>query len=479
MNGKVGLKKAVLINATSKYLNIIVNVIVSAILARIISPEDYGIMAIITVFSSFFSTMSDMGFGTAVIQDKTLSRKDMNSIFSFSIYISIFLMGIFYLASYIIGFFYNKDILVQMGHWLSISLLFNSMNMVPNGVLSREKRFLEMAFRNIVVYLICAIIAIIIAFAGFGVYALIIQSILSSFLMFLWSEILVKLRFCIKFEVESIKKIAKYSGYQYAFSLLNYFSRNLDNLLAGKFIGAKELAYYNRAYTLMLYPVNNITGVITPVLHPILSDYQNDKKYIYEKYIALIKLIALISIYVEIYCVIAAPDIIRLIYGNKWENSINCFRILSLAIITQMVTGTSGSVFQALGETRLLFIAGTINVLITITSTIFGIIFGSSIDFLALCVSLSYICHFFISYYIMVKYAFKGSYMHFLKEFRMEIVIFIVLLMFGIICPINFKTNLANVVGKGVYLGVIYVVGIYITKQYKYFEVLIKRKRYE
>ena len=73
----------------------------------------------------------------------------------------------------------------------------------------------------------------------------------------------------------------------------------------------------------------------------------------------------------------------------------------------------------------------------------------------------------------------RAEYMHFLKEFRMEIVIFIVLLVFGIICPINFKTNLANVVGKGVYLGVIYVVGIYITKQYKYFEVLIKRKRYE
>lgn len=476
-NGKISMKKAVFINAISKYMNVIIGVIVNAILARIIAPEDYGLVAIITVFSTFFATMSDMGLGTAVIQDKTLNSKDIDSIFSFSIYVSILLMGIFYGVSYIIGFFYGKDILVNLGHWLSISLLFNSMNMVPNGVLNREKRFFEMAVRNIVVYVTSALIAIMAAFAGFGIYALIIQSLLSSVFMFIWSEALTKLHASMKFEIKSIKKIAKYSGYQYAFSLINYFSRNLDNLLAGKFLGTVEVAYYNRAYNLMLYPVNNITGVITPVLHPILSDYQNDKGYIYKQYVKIVKLIALISIYVEVYCIFAAPDIIRLIYGEQWDASIICFKILSLAIITQMVTGTSGSVYQALGQTQLLFIAGLINVFITVTATVLGIVVGSSIEFLAWCVSLSYICHFFVSYYIMMKYAFQCSYGKFLKEFAMEMVILIMLLVFGLICPISLKSSLANVVLKAVYFGGVYLIGIYVTKEYKYFEMLIKRKR--
>lgn len=474
------MKKAVIINAASKYLNIILNLLVSAVLARLIEPSDYGIMAVITVFTTFFSTLSDMGLGTAIIQNKSLSEEDVGSIFSLSVYISGFLAMAFWLFSYAIAAFYSDAIYVKIGHWLSVPLVFNSINMVPNGLLNREKRFLDMAVRNVVVYLLSAVVAIIAALNGAGIFALILQSILSSLLIFVWSELLTRHRFSLRFRMESIRKVANYSGYQYAFSILNYFSRNLDNLLVGKFIGPTELGYYNRAYSLMLYPINNITGVITPVLHPILSDYQNDKDFIYRQYMKLIKLIATISVFVEVCCIFLASDLIQFVYGDKWIGSIQCFRILSVAIATQMITGTTGSIFQSLGQTRLLFITGCINVTITILGTIIGIFCGNTIEFLAVCVAASYLLHFIVAFYIMMRFGFRRAYFKFLLELTSVIGTLLVLILAGVVCPFAFESHLRNLIAKGAYFFAIYVLCLFITGDYKVLKFLWKgRQKYD
>lgn len=476
MNSITNMKKAVLINAVSKYSNIIISLVVNAILARLISPQEYGLLAIITVFSTFFSTLSDVGFGTAIIQNRTLDRNDIQNIYNFTCYISFILMLLFGVASFAIAEFYNNERLIKIGLWMSIPLLFNSLNMVPNGILNLQKKFLEMALRNTVVYLLSGLLAVIMAFMKFGIYAVVIQSIISSFAIFVWSKCLTHIHFTIRCNKASIKKIASYSGFQYAFTMINYFSRNLDNILVGKVLGENELAYYNRAYSLMLYPVQNISGVITPVLHPIYSDYQDDKEYIYLQYIKLIRFIAVISVFVQCYCFVAGDDLIRLMYGENWINSITCFKILSFAIITQMVTNTSGSIFQALGQTKQLFIAGTINMSLTILSIILGLKFGESISDLAFCVAVSYIFHFFISYFVMIKYGFDKSYKSFLFEFKYEIIILLVLYFVGYIYPFPPCNSLINLILKLVYLGFVFVILLFVTKEYKCFEIVRRKK---
>lgn len=467
ISGKVTIKEAVIINASSRYLSIAINFVISAILARIIPPEEFGLMAVVTVFTTFFTILSDMGLSTAVIQNKTLNEADVKNIYSFSVYMSIALMLIFFIASNLIGSFYSNGELVIIGRWLSISVLFSSMNMVPNGVLYRDKRFGNLAVRNVVICIISAILALVIAFNGGGVYTLVAQSIISAVLTFAWSVIQTRVRFLPKFEFSSIKKIAGYAGYQYAFSILNYFARNLDNLLAGRFIGTTDLAYYNRAYGLMLYPVNNITGVISQVMHPVLADYQNDKEYIYSQYIKVLKVLMAISIFIETICIFSSTEIMILIYGSMWEGAVYSFKILSIAIITQMVTGTTGSVFQALGETKLLFISGAINIFITVVGIIIGIVAGDGIEILALFVALSYISHFFISYYAMMKYAFKRSYIKFLCEFKGEFLTIIVMGLAGVILPKLEMAYWASLAIKLLYFGIIFLGCLYITKDYK------------
>lgn len=475
MAHQYSMKKAALINAAGKYSKVILGLVVNAILARILSAEDYGIVAVVTVFSTFFTTLSDMGFGTAIIQNKELTNDDISNIYSFTIYISIILMIAFSGVSFLIASFYGDSVYVGLGQLLSISLLFNSLNMVPNGILNRNKKFVSIAIRTVVVYAGSAVITIILALFGLRYYALAIQAILTAFFTFVWNYYTTHPKFKFRFAKESILKVIGYSGYQFAFNLVNYFSRNLDNLLVGKYLGNAELGYYNKAYTLMLYPINNLTGVISPVLHPILSDYQNQIEVIYQKFLKVVRLLACIGIYVEVVCILAAPEIIRIMYGNNWDESIICFEFLSIAIATQMLTGCSGTIFQATGKTKLLFIVSCVNTAFTIGAILIGIFIGRSISALSLCVVVAYLFHFIFTFFVMVKYAFKKKFISFLKVIYSNIIILLIMFIGVILYPFNINGVLLSFIVKIIYLGIIYLICLFTTKEYKLFELLIRK----
>lgn len=462
------MKKAALINASGKYAKIFLSIVVNAVLARILSADDYGIVAIITVFSTFFTTFSDMGFGAAIIQEKDLKRVDIDNIYSFTVYVSLVLMALFAILSYPIASFYGNRVYIRLGQLLSISLLFNSLNMVPNGILNREKRFGSIAIRTVVVYVGSALITVILAFHGFRYYALVIQAILTALLTFIWNYWTTRPKFKFNFKMDSVKQVLNYSGYQFAFNIVNYFSRNLDNLLTGKLLGSAELGYYNKAYTLMLYPVNNLTGVIAPVLHPLLSDYQKQIRIIYVKYMKVLRLIAIIGIYVAAVCFLGSTEIIRIMYGKNWDAAIICFQYLSIAIIPQMLNAIAGGIFQALGNTKLLFVNSTINTFITVVAILIGILSGRTIAALSFAVGVAYICHFATTFYMLIKMGFEYKLRDSIKELYREIILFAVMIVAVFVYPFSLTNIWLSILIKGIYLGIIYLIAMILTGDFKF-----------
>jgi PST family polysaccharide transporter len=471
----MNIKKAALINAGGKYSKIFLSLVVNAILARILSAEDYGIVAVITVFSTFFTTFSDMGFGPAIIQNKELTKKDIDNIYSFTVYISLVLMVIFLVCSFPVAAFYGDKVYISLGWLLSVSLLFNALNMVPNGILNRNKKFISIAIRTVVVYAASAIITIVLAIFGFRYYALAIQAILTAFFTFVWNFATTRPHFIFKIEMNSIKKVLNYSGYQFAFNLVNYFSRNLDNLLTGKFMGSAELGYYNKAYTLMLYPVNNLTGVISPVLHPILSDYQKQIDVIYKKYMKIVRLLACIGLYVSPVCFLAANELITILYGSNWENSVVCFQLLAIAIVPQMINSSAGSIFQAIGNTKLLFVNSCINTGITIIAISIGVFYGKNIQTLSVCVAIAYLSHFITAFIMLIKMGFKYKISTFLRELLPEFFILIFMLIAVRLYPFNINAIFVSAIVKCIYLGIIYLIALFVSREYKLFVSMIKR----
>lgn len=462
------LKNAVLVNALGKYLNIIINLFFTAILARLLTPEDYGIVAVVTVFTTFFSLFSDMGFGTAVIQNKELTKDDIRNIYSFTVYVGFVLSVLFVLFSYPLSYFYDNEVYFSLGALLAISLFFRTLNMIPNALLMREKKFVILSIRTIVEVTVGGIITVVLAVAGFKYYALVISSIFQAILAYVWNLNISGLRFVANIQFNSIKKVLSFSLFQFAFNFINYFSRNLDNLLTGKFMGSVMLGYYDKAYKLTQYPISNLTHVITPVLHPILSEYQDDKEYIYDKYMQILKLLAVVGVFVSAFCFLAAEELVDILYGDNWGQSVQCFMWLSISVWAQMLSSSTGSIFQSLNKTKEMFIIGSINTVLNIMAIIIGVSTGNIVN-LSICVGCCYVLQFFTTFIALIKVAFSKSFFSFLFEFTKEWIIGFILIIGIVLYPFNLHQVIMSLCAKLLYIGVLYIISLGVTGDYKLF----------
>ncbi len=208
-----------------------------------------------------------------MIQNKILTDGDLSKIYSFTVWTGVLLAVLFFAASWPIAAYYEKSILKSLCQWLSVNLLFASVNIVPNALLHKAKRFRFLAVRNLVVQVGGGAVSIVAALCGAGLYALIVNPILSSVLLFVLSYRAYPQRLRPTFGLDAIRKIFSFSAYQFLFNAINYFSRNLDKLLIGKCMGMTPLGYYEKSYRLMMLPLQNITHVISPVMHPVFSEF--------------------------------------------------------------------------------------------------------------------------------------------------------------------------------------------------------------
>lgn len=465
-NLSTNLKRGFAINFAAKYSNIIIQILITSVLARMLTPKEYGVISVVTIFIVFFNMLGDMGIGPAIIQYKDLNENDISSIFIFTFFISMFLSIVFFIFSYFVAYMYNSNIYISIGHLLCFVIILNVLCIVPNNLLLRDKQFKIVGISALISNIISGGITIVLAYEGFSYYALvfnsIIQSLINFLVLFYFSKIKIKAK---KYSMDPIKKISHFSIYQFLFNFINYFSRNFDNIVIGKYIGINQLGYYDKAYRLMLYPVQNLTFVLTPVLQPVLSDYENDKDVIFDYYKKIVKILALMGAFISVFCFFSSKEIILIMFGKQWIGSINTFKILSISIIIQMVLSSSGSIFQATGNTEYLFTTGLISAITMVTLTIVGLILGR-IEYVASALVIGFAVNFIQGYYILVKKVFQKSYLEFLKEFKSAFVIVILMSIVYNLFKFNINNYIVSIIIKFVIGVIIYVIGLFVTKEH-------------
>ena len=474
MNDNNTLKKAITLSAIGKYSTVILQIVATGILSRILTPNEYGTIAIILVFVIFFQLFADMGFGSAIIQDKNLTEDEINHIYSITFYLGLLLMVLFIVLTYPISLIYSDFIYINIGILLSFSLFFSALNIVPNAIILKKKMFVKVTLRTVIISFISIMVAIILAFNGFGVYALVIQSIVSSIGIFVWNRLNVPLRIHLKPDFKVLKKIWVYSIFQFGSQAVNYLNRNLDNLLIGKFFTKSELGQYNKAYTLMQFPISFLPGIITPILHPILSEYQNDRDFIYTKYLSMLKVLSLLGIFGAAFSLFAGEEIILIVFGNQWYFSIAPFKFLSLSLWMQIMTNTVGAIYQSLGQTRLMFFSTVITTIIITSLIILGILLNS-IDYVALLVSVGYIISFFLTFYLLVNKGFDKNFNSFLGTFIKDFIIFTLLIILAIFWPLSINNIYISFLVKFSVMFIFYSFLLIVTRQYKILIVFLKR----
>lgn len=408
------LGSGILFTALAKYSNVVLSVIVGAILARLLTPDEFGIVAIVTVFVSFFNILSDFGIGPAVVQNKTLDKEDIRSIFSFSIVIGISLSLLFFGSASVIADFYEQADLYNITRLLSLAIFFFSAQIVPRALLQKKLKFKEIGIITVITQIAGGIVAIVLAYLGFSYYALVFKSIWDSFSTLVIFYIMEPIEISLKFNYSSIKKILSFSIYQFLFNFINYFSRNSDNLLIGKFFSPSSLGFYEKSYRLMLMPVQNLTHVISPVLLPVLSNYQDDKEKIYNTYVKLFEVLAFVGFPLSVLLYFSAEEIIYIIFGNQWTDSIPVFKLLSLTVGIQIVLSTTGGIFQSLNKTKLMFYNGLFSAFFMVAGILYGIFIGEDLESVGIGLIIAFSINFLFCFYLLIHFALEHSFFKFL-----------------------------------------------------------------
>lgn len=416
--------KASAIQFTSKYINVALQLVLTAILARMLSPEQYGVMAGITTFTGFFFLLGDMGFGPAIIQFKQLTNRDYGGIFVFSLILGVLLSVAFAALAYPISWFFHDAAYVDLCWLACIYVFFSAINMVPNGLLLKDKKFFTIGIRLVVTTLIGGAVAIFLAYRGLGTAALVWNLNITAILVFFWNVASIRnqLSFRGMHMLQSVHTVLSYSLYQAGFSIINYFSRNTDHLIIGRFFGSAPLGLYDKAYKLTSYPIQFIPGILGTVLQPYLSAYQNDKEKLFHYQMLLVRFLAIAGSFFMFVCMMCGSDIVYIMYGSQWEGCVPLFLILSASIAFQMVMNVTGGILQSAGRTDLLFRQGLLATIIMLMLVFLGA-FSRNLYVLTSCVSVAFFFQTFtVAYYTAVK-----AFGHTMRDFMLPVIRVIVL----------------------------------------------------
>lgn len=427
---KKELAKGVAWTGLSAYTGQILGIIISMILARLLSPTEFGLIALATVVSSFLGMLSTMGIGPAIIQRKDLTQDNLNSIFTFTLIVGFILGIILFCSSWPIAAFYNDERLIPITQIMAILLFMGPANMVPGALMSKNKRFKENAERSILLQVISGIIAVYAAWNGAGVYSLLIAPFFTSIGTFIWNRRFYKVYIDWHLNMEPIKRIFSFSFYQLLFDTVNYFSRNLDKLIIGKYLSMDDLGLYEKSYRMMQMPLHQITFVVTPVLHPLLKDFQDDLTEIHNKMTKLIRFLATISFPAGITLSCCADEIITIMYGGKWEAAIPIFQVLALSVPLQLVFSSTGVVYLVSNNTKMQFWVGIRNTITTVAGFIVALYFWGTTISVAWSFVITMHINFFISHYIMYKYALKIKWYSLYKNLTKPLCILLVLALY-------------------------------------------------
>ncbi len=331
---------------------------VAVILARLLSPKEYGLLGMVLVFTGFANSLVDMGLGASIIQKGSLSGRHLNSVFWLNVVTGILLTGVFVLAAPLVANFYAEPQLRLLTAVTAMNFFFGSLNVVQNALLDKSLNFRTKFWIEIISTFASGIVALLLAFNGAGVWSLVGQLLTATIVrvVLMWS--LSAWRPAMSFDFSAIRELMHYSGNLMGFGAIIYWSINIDKLVIGRWIGSSALGFYSLADKLMRLPLSNVTDISTAVMFPALSTIQDDVETVKRAYLRSTRMIALLTFPMMIGLSVLAEPAILVVYGNKWRESIIILQLLCFAGMAQSIYNTANWIFLSQGRTDTLLRLG-------------------------------------------------------------------------------------------------------------------------
>ena len=363
-------------NGLGRLAAMIIDFSFGIILARLLLPSDFGVIAILTVFVSFLGVFVNSGFSQALIREKNVSNIDYSTVFYFNLIVAVVVFIIsFFAAPHIAAFYENPNISLYL-RVLSISLFIDAFVLVQQSILTKEMNFKMLSIISISSSLFSGITSICLAFYGFGIWSLILKSLLKDSLILLFTIYIVKWKPQIKFSILSFQKYFRYGVYMLGSSLVSQFYNNIFSLTVGKVFSPTILGFYNRAELFKNTLSQNIDGIISGVSYPALASLQDDKIEFVTYYKNILQFSFYLVSILMIGLMLNAEALINILLGEKWMGSVEILQYLCLIGLLFPINSVTVNSISVTGRSNIYFKFQLFSIIGCLVSLVFGYYLG-------------------------------------------------------------------------------------------------------
>lgn len=355
----------------------ITGMVATVILARLLTPQDYGLIGMVAIIINFVSMFQYMGLSTATIQWPKLSHQQVSTLFWINMGLSIAIMLVMAALSPAVAWFYQEPRLVWITIGYSLCTLFTGLAIQHEALLNRQMRFGVLAVIDITSLLIGLVVALVAGWYGAGYWALVLNQLTTTLARAVGAWSACTWRPGRPARGAGVHAMVSYGANFTGTNLMIYFTRNLDNALIGKFWGAQQLGLYAKAYQILLLPIEQIAGPVAYVAMPALSRLAGSPERYRKAYLNIIEKMAMISMPGVVFMIVTSDWLVVFLLGPQWIGTGRIFMLLGIAAVIQPVTRTCWWVFATQGRARDMFHWSLIGGTIAIMSIIAGLPWGA------------------------------------------------------------------------------------------------------
>lgn len=403
MNLKKKAVNGVKWTALSTMINAILQMLQLVFLARYLTPEDFGLVAILTVVVNFSQVFVDFGFSKAIIYKKNITKKQLDTLYWINIIFGILIYSIIYVSSPLIADFYNEGSLEEYLVIISSVLLIQSFGQQYRTLFQKEMKFNILAKIDIIAAIISVISAMILAFTGFGIYALIapviIMATIKSCLLIYFGLCNYKPKF--NFHLDELDEFLTFGLFTTGNGIVSSLTAQIDIIIIGKLLGSEVLGFYSAAKDLIQRPSQIINPIVIKVAFPAMAKANHDISLVKNMYLKLLNYIASINFPVYILCILLAPEIITIVLGSQWIEITYIFQVLAIWSLIRSVNNPVGALVMAMGKPQYEMYWNTAMLFVIPISTIIGSQWG--VEGVAWCNVISILILFIPSWYFLVR----------------------------------------------------------------------------
>lgn len=345
-------------------------------IARLVIPEDFGLVTMVIVFSLLFQNLGENGFSEYVLQKDKINHIQLSTLFWINAGFNTTLAIAFVIFSPVIAWFNNEPRLIEISMVMSLSIILGALSVQHLALMKRNMDFLKTSINEVTSGFLSTIIAVVLAYIGLGYWAIVLRRVTMPLFMAIGGWILCPWVPGAPKKIEEMKSMLRFVFNTYGNFSVSYFSRNLDKILIGKYYGTSSLGFYDRAYHLAMLLPNLLSSSLASVAITTLSKLRDnlDRYKIY--YTKMISIIALVSIPLSTILAFTGKDIVVILLGSQWDQAGEIFRAFSPSIGIMVIYATSGWVHLSLGRADRWFKWGLIRMSCATFAIIIGLFWG-------------------------------------------------------------------------------------------------------